>query len=133
MDFGLFIDILQLILELVALLPEVTAQQQAKYECNERGINGQPFVAPVLLNVHDTITRSEDFQDYKSQLQELVQKMFGVVPRYETTGSEGPDHDKIFYVSVTIDGRVIGQGKGRRVKSAENRAAKAALGTLQPE
>jgi ribonuclease-3 len=89
------------------------------------------FVAPILLNVHDSITQHEAFQDYKSQLQELVQRRFGCVPRYETIDASGPDHDKVFFVSVVINGEVLGTGKGRRVKSAENRAAKAALARLQ--
>lgn len=89
------------------------------------------FIAPILLNVHDTITQHEAFQDYKSQLQELVQRLHGTVPRYETLDAVGPDHDKLFYVSVLVNGEAIGTGKGRRVKSAENRAAHAALLHLQ--
>jgi ribonuclease-3 len=91
------------------------------------------FIAPVLLNVHDTITQHEAFQDYKSQLQELVQQRFLTIPRYETTDSIGPDHDKTFFVSVSVDGKIVGEGKGHRVKSAENRAARAALEHLQEE
>ncbi|NUP90492.1 MAG: ribonuclease III [Candidatus Sumerlaeia bacterium] len=91
------------------------------------------FVSPFLLNVHDTITQHEAYQDYKSQLQELVQRRLGVVPRYETTGAIGPDHDKTFSVTVAINGEVMGTGQGRRVKSAENRAAHSALTRLRQE
>jgi ribonuclease-3 len=91
------------------------------------------FIAPFLLNVHDTITQHEAYQDYKSQLQELVQRTMGVIPRYETIDAIGPDHDKTFFVTVTVDGRVMGTGSGSRVKSAENRAANAALERFQSE
>ena len=89
------------------------------------------FVAPFLLNVHDTITQHEAFQDFKSQLQELVQKQFGCVPQYEMTDTVGPDHDKTFFVSAKVGDQILATGKGHRVKSAENRAAQAALAKLR--
>lgn len=97
----------------------------------DKGLDAvQKFVAPFLLNVHDTITQHEAFQDYKSQLQELVQKTHGCVPRYVVDDEVGPDHDKTFFVTVHVDDEPMGTGKGRRVKSAENRAAQAALQKL---
>jgi ribonuclease III len=89
------------------------------------------LIAPSLLHVHDTITKHEAYQDYKSQLQEAVQRLHGTVPRYETLEASGPDHDKIFRVAVTIKGVTWGIGTGRRVKSAENRAARAALERIE--
>lgn len=91
------------------------------------------FITPFLLNVEDTITQQEAFQDYKSRLQETVQRLFSCVPRYETIHAEGPDHDKTFYVSVYVGDELMGYGQGRRIKSAENRAARAALQKLSSD
>ncbi|MBN1476387.1 ribonuclease III [Candidatus Sumerlaeota bacterium] len=89
------------------------------------------LIAPTLLHEHDTITQHEAYQDYKSQLQEAVQRLHGTVPRYETLEASGPDHDKTFRVAVKIQGVTWGIGTGRRVKSAENRAARAALERIE--
>jgi ribonuclease-3 len=93
----------------------------------------QGFVASFLLSDYDTITQSEEFQDYKSQLQECVQREFGCVPRYEITDSFGPDHDKTFLVVVVVGDHRLGEGAGSRVKSAENRAARTALERIRRE
>ena len=44
---------------------------------------------------------------------------------------EGPDHDRVFRVAVSFDGQVLGTGEGRNKKAAEQRAAEAALETLE--
>jgi len=69
----------------------------------------------------------EDQQDFKSTLQEKVQRHCHMSPRYQTVGEIGPDHEKRFVVQVKIQGKVCGRGEGRKKKSAENAAAKSAL------
>ena len=64
--------------------------------------------------------------DEKSLLQELVQAKFGITPRYEVTGTEGPDHDRVWTVEVRAGEIVRAQGSGRNKKSAEQEAARAA-------
>ena len=51
-------------------------------------------------------------RDYKTALQELVQRESGQVLKYRLTGEEGPDHDKRFFVEVDLNGEVVGRGKG---------------------
>ena len=68
--------------------------------------------------------------DYKTALQELVQRESGQVLQYHLTGEEGPDHDKRFFVEVTLSGAPIGAGQGRSKKEAEQMAAKAAIEKL---
>ena len=46
------------------------------------------------------------------------------------TGEEGPDHNKRFFVEVTLNGKGVGQGSGRSKKEAEQMAAKAAIELL---
>ena len=69
-------------------------------------------------------------RDYKTALQELVQRESGQVLTYRLTGSEGPDHAKVFWVEVELNGTAVGQGKGRSKKEAEQMAAKAAIEVL---
>lgn len=76
------------------------------------------------------LSETSEFGDYKSRLQELVQKLFQVVPEYEVISESGPDHDKRFEVAVRVDGLVRGRGTGSRKKSAENRAAMEAFWAL---
>ncbi|XXY47017.1 ribonuclease III [Sorangium sp. So ce269] len=66
-------------------------------------------------------------RDAKSELQERVQARGAASPRYRLIGTEGPDHDRAFLVAVEVDGKVIGTGRGRSKKLAEQAAARAAL------
>lgn len=70
-------------------------------------------------------------RDYKTALQELVQRESGQVLGYQLIGAEGPDHAKIFSVEVDLNGTPIGKGKGRSKKEAEQNAAKAAIEKLK--
>ena len=65
--------------------------------------------------------------DHKTALQELVQRESGQVLRYRLVGEEGPDHNKRFFVEVTLNGQAVGSGSGRSKKEAEQAAAKDAL------
>ena len=70
-------------------------------------------------------------RDYKTALQELVQRESGQVLGYRLIGAEGPDHAKIFSVEVDLNGAPIGQGQGRSKKEAEQNAAKTAIEKLK--
>ena len=69
-------------------------------------------------------------RDYKTALQELVQRESGQVLKYRLTGEEGPDHDKRFFVEVDLNGTPVGSGKGHSKKEAEQMEAKAAIAKL---
>ena len=70
--------------------------------------------------------------DYKTQLQELVQQKRNQVLSYTLAGETGPDHDKQFEVEVSLNGKVVGRGKGSSKKRAEQDAARAAIENLFP-
>ena len=74
-----------------------------------------------------------DARDSKTALQEVVQARGGSLPEYRHVAEEGPDHEKRFHVECWIDGRFVGGGDGSTKKSAEQRAAGAALETLENE
>ena len=67
------------------------------------------------------------FYDSKTVLQEMIQTIPGAQFSYELIGEEGPDHDKEFLVDALMDGRVIGKGRGRTKKAAEQQAAYQAI------
>lgn len=70
-------------------------------------------------------------RDFKTALQELVQRENGQMLTYRLTGESGPDHAKEFTVAVELNGETVGQGQGRSKKEAEQMAAKAAIEKLK--
>ena len=70
-------------------------------------------------------------KDYKSILQELVQKKFKSIPQYSVVNTEGPEHKRKFFVKVTVRKKSYGPGIGASKKQAEQNAAGIALGTLK--
>ncbi len=69
-------------------------------------------------------------EDFKSELQELLQLREHRLPRYRISKAEGPDHAKVFVAIVEAGGRVLGEGHGPSKKQAEQAAARAALEKL---
>lgn len=80
------------------------------------------FVLPLLK-----ASKPKTFRDYKTALQEIVQKNPEESLEYVLIGESGPDHDKHFSVEVRLDNNVIGKGGGRSKKEAEQQAAREAL------
>ena len=76
------------------------------------------------------LSNNADTGDYKTQLQELVQREKEQVLEYRMSGQSGPDHDKRFDFQVLLNGDVVGEGSGRTKKEAEQMAAKAAIKNL---
>ena len=70
-------------------------------------------------------------RDYKTALQELVQRTSGQVLAYRLIGESGPDHAKTFEMEVLLNGTAIGSGSGRSKKEAEQAAAKTAVARLE--
>jgi ribonuclease-3 len=69
-------------------------------------------------------------QDYKSLLQEYTQRLYKTCPVYRLVKLTGPEHNKLFFIEVTINGASYGPCTGRNKKSAEQEAAKLAWDTL---
>lgn len=79
----------------------------------------------------DAVLRgSGSAKNYKGELQEYVQKhkLGGI--EYTQTGCSGDDHAPSFSVSVAIGGQIFGEGHGKKLKDAEQQAAKAALSKI---
>jgi len=75
----------------------------------------------------------EGSHDYKTMLQELVQKGGSESPVYRMAGENGPDHEKVFTAEVLICGSVKGRGNGRSKKESEQNAARNALEQIKAE
>ena len=83
----------------------------------------------VLRFIKDELSNTEDvvFHDYKTTLQEVIQKNPEERLTYVLSGESGPDHNKSFTVEVLLNSNVIGCGTGKTKKRAEQMAAKDAL------
>jgi len=79
--------------------------------------------SPLLDNKKERLL----FGDAKSQLQETIQAQYNEAPEYLTEKEEGPAHDRKFTVSVRFHSRVLGIGKAKSKKEAEQKAAAVAL------
>ena len=88
------------------------------------------FIMEQLLS-HADIGAQHRTTDYKTALQELVQKKPNQIITYLMTGESGPDHNKTFTFRVMINDTAAGEGSGRTKKEAEQMAAKEALERLQ--
>lgn len=65
--------------------------------------------------------------DAKSRLQEMTQEKYSEAPLYQMVKEEGPDHEKIFTVSVRFRGESLAYGQAGNKKEAEQRAAASAI------
>ena len=88
------------------------------------------FVYTFILSNAPRAAR-EGSHDFKTLLQELVQRDGAESPLYRMTGESGPDHCKVFSAEVLVDGRALGEGSGRSKKEAEQNAARDALEKLK--
>jgi ribonuclease-3 len=65
--------------------------------------------------------------DSKSKLQEYIQSQYQTLPDYKVVSESGPDHEKIFEISVMLKDKLMGTGCGKSKKEAEQAAARNAL------
>ena len=84
-----------------------------------------------LLGKINKLEEIEGTGDYKTVLQEFVQGKYRKMPEYNLIKTSGPDHDKIFEMSVSWNNTVHGIGIGKSKKEAEKHAAKEALSKLK--
>ena len=82
------------------------------------------FCLPYIINGDK---QTEDFVDYKTELQEIVQKNPGEALSYVLVEESGPAHNRHFTVEVHLNSNCIGIGEGSSKKKAEQEAARKAL------
>ncbi len=81
----------------------------------------------VLRFVEGSVKKAKAYKDYKTILQEVIQRNPEECVEYTLVGESGPDHDKRFEVEVHINSNVVGRGTGKSKKLAEQDAARQAL------
>ena len=83
-----------------------------------------------LLDAQRESVVEERRRDYKTALQELVQRQADQTLTYRMVDEQGPDHAKTFRAEVLLNGEAIGSGSGHSKKEAEQAAARAAMEAL---
>lgn len=89
--------------------------------------SARKFIEDTMSSIIEDAIKGYSFQDYKTQLQEKVQSRGNDKITYELIEEKGPDHDKTFITQVKINDKVMGIGKGKTKKEAEQHAAFLAL------
>ena len=104
---------------------------------DSRENRGFEEVSKVICSLYDEELpeQSDSFisRDYKSELQEYVQKYLGLPATYEIVNQYGPDHQKEFEMAVKVEERVLGLGRGLSKKQAGQAAAQDALIRMQKQ
>jgi len=100
--------------------------------------NVQNFILKYLIPEINKVLENKHRKDYKTLLQEYVQKQYKSYPRYNLVKKTGPDHDRTFWIEVKVKNEAYGPGKGKNKKEAEQKAAGIAYvelteGSSQPE
>ena len=95
----------------------------------DSGAEEAAYTNVVLSLFSDEIENSVSNQkgDYKTLLQQLIEKDGASTLEYVVTNQEGPEHDKIFTVVAKVNNNVVGNGTSKSKKEAEMQAAKMAL------
>jgi len=94
----------------------------------DHGIDAvKQFLTSYLFSKTSEIVESKSYLDFKSLLQEIVQEGTKVSPTYKVAKSEGPDHNRLFYIEAYIGAKKLGEGKGKSKQEGEQAAAANAL------
>jgi len=97
----------------------------------DAGDNGKEevrrFLLPHIIKAIAQTEKQGQFEDNKTLLQQLIQQSSNEHLEYVIIGESGPDHDKIFEVNAMLNSNIIGYGKGKTKREAEQNSAKEAL------
>jgi len=88
------------------------------------------FIEPLLTSASDQILTTNRDQDAKSVFQERIQALGYSPPRYQTTSTSGPEHNKTFHVELLVDDKPFASGAGPSKQAAAKDAARAGLERL---
>lgn len=118
--------------QLEILMKELSSEDQDLFEFDCLAGPGfqicQKYIINIIENNIDFTKLIMNNTNYKDQLLRYFQQSFQMTPKYVEEEVEGPPHQRIFTMSVSgPDGKVIGTGKGKSKKKAEQRASKYAL------
>ena len=96
----------------------------------DAGVDGKTevskFLLPYIKNEMSASAISGESIDYKTLLQQFTQQTDGELPEYVEISESGPAHMKKFEIEVRLNNNIIGRGKGKTKKEAEQNAAEEA-------
>ncbi|MCD6123310.1 MAG: ribonuclease III [Spirochaetales bacterium] len=113
-----------------ALLADTTEAIIGAYYIDSGFNAARGFVLRLLLPEIEKVLENKHERDFKTLLQEYVQKKFKTHPKYRVVKKTGPDHDKTFWIEVAVQNKTYGPGKGKNKKEAEQSAAGIAYNSL---
>lgn len=85
------------------------------------------FILDKFSNIIEKATNNKIIIDFKTELQEYLQRDGDITINYELNRFEGPPHRRRFYLNVYVKDKIMGEGSGYSKKDAEQNAAKKAL------
>ncbi len=88
------------------------------------------FILDFMRDIIRAVDNGKYLEDYKTMLQEIIQKDNLESPNYKVIEERGPDHNKTFIIKVVLRGELLGKGSGSSKKEAEQKAAEDALKKL---
>lgn len=92
--------------------------------------SAREFILNSFTDIIDEAVTGNLFIDYKTELQEVLQRSTKSKIKYVVINEEGPDHNKVFHIGVKVGNKLLGEGVGRSKKEAEQNSAKVALNNL---
>ncbi len=88
------------------------------------------FIISQLMDEIQLVLENRHHKDYKTMLQEYVQKKYKIVPTYTLVKAEGPEHNQSFFYTVSFNNKTFGPECGHNKKDAEQNVAQSACKTL---
>lgn len=89
------------------------------------------FILNQLIDEIKLVIENRHHKDYKTMLQEYVQKKYKIVPTYNLVRTEGPEHNQSFFYTVEFNNKVFGPACGHNKKDAEQNVAQLACSQLK--
>ncbi|MFA6845755.1 MAG: ribonuclease III [Sphaerochaetaceae bacterium] len=90
----------------------------------------QTFILKYLVPQINAVVQNNYHHDFKTSLQEFMQRKYKCTPVYTLVKKTGPEHDFVFFVTVKVNDLVFGPAQGSTIKKAEQMAAKIAYDSL---
>jgi len=113
-----------------ALLADALEAVTGAYFIDSGFKNCRKFILSYIVDEINKVLENKHKKDYKTLLQEYVQRRFRTYPKYALVQKTGPDHDKTFWIEVKIKDKSYGRGDGKNKKVAEQKAASIAYRSL---
>jgi len=89
------------------------------------------FVSGLLDGEISSVLENRHQKDFKTLLQEHCQREYRSYPEYSLIKRSGPDHDRVFWIEVNVEGTAYGPGAGKNKKDAEQAAARIAYESIR--